>query len=106
VRYWLPGNETLGPVQQWNISGLTAFTHVVADEWLFLQLQLIRYLLTCVGLFHAGRLPFAWAGLASLFKTALLGALIFSFFFFFTFCPELCDLLLAFFLWFQEPPSQ
>jgi hypothetical protein len=89
VRYWLPGDETLGPVQQWSISGLTAFTRVVADKLLFLQLQLIRYLLTCAGLFHAGRLPFAWAGLASpvlqvrlssLLATALLGALIrFSF---------------------------
>jgi hypothetical protein len=41
-------------MQQWKISGLIAFTSVVADELLFLQLQLIRYLLTCAGLFHAG----------------------------------------------------
>ena len=54
TRYWLPGNETLGPVQQWKISGLTAFTSVVADELLFLQLRLIRYLLNRAGLFHAG----------------------------------------------------
>jgi hypothetical protein len=44
-------------VQPWKISGLTTFTYVVADELLFPQLRLTRYLLNRAGLFHAGGYP-------------------------------------------------